>query len=354
MKRVVVGLSGGVDSSVAAYLLKEQGYEVIGVTMNVWQNGIQDAIASGDNPAIADARAIAEHLGIRHIVVDFRSVFREKVIDYFVEEYLRGRTPNPCNMCNRVIKWEALLSVADEYEAEYVATGHYAKILQLPDGRMTIQHADTDKKDQTYALYNLTQEQLRRTLMPLGSYEKDEVRSIAAKAGIPVASKKDSQDICFIEDHDYAAFIESLAGDRIPSKGEYVDANGKVLGMHEGITHYTIGQRKGLGLAMGEHVFVTSIDPNTNRVYIGKNEDLFTREFFVADYNPMGMDYPTEKTTCTGKIRYAHKGGECVIEPWENGLVHCIFAEPVRAITPGQAAVFYRDGYIIGGGLIQS
>ena len=263
-KKVVIGMSGGVDSSVAAYLLKEQGYEVIGVNMDVWQ-GEQE-----------DARTVADSLGIKYAVYDYKKQFKREVVDYFVEEYMAGRTPNPCNMCNRRIKWDCLLNAAKDFGAEYIATGHYARIDKLSNGRYAICNSVTATKDQTYALCNLTQEQLAHTLMPIGEYEKDKVREIAKEIGIHIADKADSQDICFIPDGDYAAFISENIDKDIES-GDFVDKTGKKLGTHKGIIHYTIGQRKGLNLPMGHPVFVTEIRPDTNEVVIGENEDILKK-----------------------------------------------------------------------------
>ena len=266
-KKVVVGMSGGVDSSVAAYLLKEQGYDVIGVTMQIWQE--EDSEFQEENggccglSAVDDARRVAQKLDIPYYVMNFKKEFRENVMDYFVAEYLRGRTPNPCIACNRYVKWESLLKRSLDIGADYIATGHYARIEQLPNGRYAIRNSVTAKKDQTYALYNLTQEQLSRTLMPVGAYTKEEIRQIAQEAGLPVAHKKDSQEICFVPDKDYGRFIEEYTGEKI-EKGNYVGKDGEILGQHKGIIHYTIGQRKGLNLSMGHPVFVTELRPDTN------------------------------------------------------------------------------------------
>ena len=347
-KKVVVGLSGGVDSSVAAYLLKKQGYDVIGVTMHMWQ-------PEGDStePAsVADARKVAEALDIPFYVCDFREVFEEKVMNYFVEEYLQGHTPNPCNTCNRFVKWEALLARSRELGAEYIATGHYARIIRLSNGRYSIKTSATATKDQTYALYNLTQEQLARTLMPVGEYTKEEIRKIAEEANLPVAQKKDSMEICFIPDNDYTSFIEKRAKEKVPGPGNFVTVDGTVIGQHKGITHYTIGQRKGLNLSMGHPVFVTKICAKTGEVVIGKNEDVFSDTLICDRVNFMGMEDLTEPRKVMAKIRYAHKGDRCLLERMDENRIKCTFENPVRAITPGQAVVFYEQDYVLGGGTI--
>lgn len=346
-EKVIVGMSGGVDSSVAAYLLKEQGYEVIGVTMRVWQeenkaNGLQ---------AEADAKRIADTLGIEHRVVSYEKSFKDNVVDYFVNEYLKGRTPNPCNMCNRRIKWESLINVAKEVGAKYVATGHYARVDRLANGRLAICNSATATKDQTYALCNLTQEQLAYTIMPIGSYEKARVREIAASIGLDVAHKADSQDICFIPDGDYAAFIRNNTDIDI-KPGDFVDKDGKILGKHKGITDYTIGQRKGLNLAMGHPVFVTGIDIEKNQVIIGENEDLFTTRVKAENFNYMAVKNMKPGDRFIGKIRYAHKGDWCTVVNATEDTVEIEFEVPVRAITAGQALVLYDGEYVAGGGTI--
>ncbi len=355
-KNVVVGMSGGVDSSVAAYLLKEQGYDVIGVTMQIWQE--EDSLTQEENggccglSAVDDARRVAADLGIPYYVMNFRKEFKENVMDYFIGEYLQGRTPNPCIACNRYVKWEALLQRSLEIGADYIATGHYARIEQLANGRYAIKNSVTAAKDQTYALYNLTQHQLAHTLMPVGDYTKDEIRAIAEKIGLRIANKPDSQDICFVPDGDYAGFIKREAGQALPAPGNFVTEDGTVLGRHKGITNYTIGQRKGLNLSLGKPVFVTEIRPETNEVVIGDNETLFTRELYAENVNFMAVPDLKEKKEFTGKIRYAHKGASCTIEQIEKDKIRCVFEEPQRAVTPGQAFVFYDGEYVAGGGTI--
>lgn len=355
-KTVVVGMSGGVDSSVAAYLLKQQGYNVIGMTMQIWQD--EEEVDKAENggccglTAVDDARRVADAIGIPYYVVNFKSEFKEQVMDYFVEEYLCGRTPNPCIACNRYVKWEALLKRSLEIGADYIATGHYARIEQLENGRYAIRNSVTAAKDQTYALYNLTQEQLKHTLMPIGDYPKDEIRKMAKDAGLPVAHKPDSQDICFIPDNDYATFIQEAAGERVPPQGNFVNTNGEKIGTHLGITHYTIGQRKGLNLALGHPVFVKEIRPETNEVVIGENEDVMSTELICKDVNYMSIPDLTEPREVIAKIRYSHKGSLCKIEKLDNGNVKCTFSEPVRAVTPGQAVVFYEGDHVLGGGTI--
>lgn len=354
-KRVVVGMSGGVDSSVAAYLLKEQGYDVIGVTMQIWQE--EERVVEEENggccglTAVDDARRVANDLEIPYYVMNFKKEFKESVINYFVNEYLQGRTPNPCIACNRYVKWEALLKRSMEIGAEYIATGHYARIKQLENGRYTVQRSATLAKDQTYALYNLTQEQLKHTLMPVGAYTKDEIREIAEQIKLRVANKPDSQDICFVPDGDYAAFIDENLENPIPT-GNFVTLDGKILGKHKGITHYTVGQRKGLGLALGYPAFVIEIRPETNEVVIGTNEDSMSYHVRANHLNFMSIEDLKEPMRVFAKIRYNHKGAWCTIEKTGEDEVLCTFEEQQRAITPGQAVVFYEEDYVIGGGTI--
>lgn len=346
-KKVVVGMSGGVDSSVCALLLKKAGYEVIGATMRFWQ--ADDQLGEAE-----DARRVAEVLDIPHYVFDFRNEFQKSVKDYFTEEYLQGRTPNPCVVCNRKVKWETLLAKSRELGAELIATGHYARIDKLENGRYTVANSVTAAKDQTYALYNLTQDQLARTLMPIGEFPKDEVRRMAEEAGLPVAHKKDSMEICFIPDKDYAGFIRRTCPDRMPGEGNFVDKNGKILGRHKGIIHYTIGQRKGLDLPMGHPVYVTGIRPDTNEVVVGENEELFTTELVCSKVNYMAMADLTEPRRALVKIRYGHKGTFATLEKAGQDGIRCTFEEPVRAVTPGQAVVFYDNGCVLGGGIIEN
>lgn len=355
-KKVVVGMSGGVDSSVAAYLLKKQGYEVIGVTMQIWQD--EDEFTQEENggccglSAVDDARRVAERLEIPYYVMNFKQEFKKNVMDYFAAEYLRGRTPNPCIACNRYVKWEALLNRSLEIGADYIATGHYARVEQLENGRYAIKNSVTAAKDQTYALYNLTQEQLSHTLMPVGAYTKDEIRKIAEEIGLMVAHKKDSQEICFIPDNDYAGFIDRECGKQVPPPGNFVSVNGEILGTHKGITHYTVGQRKGLGIALGYPVFVTEIRPETNEVVLGSNEDVFTTELYADHLNFMALPDIKDGTLLKAKIRYSHEGSLCKVTRTGADEIHCCFLEPVRAVTPGQAVVLYDGDYVAGGGII--
>lgn len=354
-KKVVVGMSGGVDSSVAAYLLKEQGYEVIGVTMRLWQEE-KETESSGKEccslSAVEDARRVANQLEIPFYVMNFGKDFKHDVVDYFVEEYLHGRTPNPCIACNRYVKWEALLRRSMEIGADYIATGHYARITKCENGRYAVSASATSSKDQTYALYNLTQEQLEHTLMPVGEYTKEEIRQIATEQGLMVANKPDSQEICFIPDQDYAGFIERMAGDRVPAPGNFVTTSGEIIAEHKGITHYTVGQRKGLNLAMGRPVFVTEIRPETDEVVIGEAEDVFSKELVASNMNYMAVPDISDGERFLTKIRYAHRGAMATLYKEENGNVRFVFDEPQRAITPGQAVVFYENGHVAGGGTI--
>jgi tRNA-specific 2-thiouridylase len=348
-------MSGGVDSSVAAHLLKEQGYDVIGVTMQIWQD--EDNFTQEESggccglSAVDDARRVANALDIPYYVMNFKNEFKSAVIDYFAEEYLKGHTPNPCIACNRYVKWESLLKRSLDIGAEYIATGHYARVIQLENGRYTLQKSVTAAKDQTYALYNLTQYQLAHTLMPVGEYTKDAIREIAKDINLRVANKPDSQEICFIPDNDYAKFITEYTGET-PMEGNFVTSDGKVLGKHKGIIHYTVGQRKGLNLAMGHPVFVLAIRPETNEVVIGNGDEVYSNKLLAGNLNFMAIEDLDGEMTVDAKIRYSHKGSKCVIRKIDKDTVECIFEEPQRAITPGQAVVFYEGDIVIGGGTI--
>lgn len=350
-KKIVIGLSGGVDSAVSAYLLLQEGYDVIGVTMHhfdIDEEMKKDGVIAPE----VDARKVADALNIPFYVVDFREEFRCGVMDYFVKEYVNGRTPNPCVVCNRKVKWQALLEKAAEFGADEIATGHYARIDRLDNGRLAIRNSVTAAKDQTYALYNLTQEQLAHTKMPVGAYSKEQIREIAVRAGIPVAGKSDSQEICFIPDNDYAGFIEKKMGKEAVGPGNFVWKDGTVLGPHKGIIHYTIGQRKGLDIAMGHPVFVTEIRPQTGEVILGEAEDVFTQVLEAEQINFMGMEKLNGKEKLLGKIRYGHKGTACEVEQIGKDRIRATFDTPVRAVTPGQAIVLYSGEHVMLGGTI--
>lgn len=354
-KKVVVGMSGGVDSSVAAYLLKEAGYEVIGVTMQIWQD--EDTARQEESggccglSAVDDARRVANALGIPYYVMNFKNEFKDAVIDYFADEYLKGNTPNPCIACNRYVKWESLLKRSLDIGADYIATGHYARVIKLENGRYALKKSATSAKDQTYALYNLTQYQLAHTLMPVGEYTKDEIRQIAGNINLRVANKPDSQEICFIPDHNYAGFISEYTG-KEPQEGNFVTADGKVIGRHKGIIHYTVGQRKGLNLSMGHPVFVLAIRPETNEVVIGNGDEVYSNTLYAGNLNFMSIEDLEGEMLVDAKIRYSHKGSKCTIRKVDKDKVECVFTEPQRAVTPGQAVVFYQDDIVVGGGTI--
>lgn len=333
MEKIVVGLSGGVDSAVTAYLLKEQGYEVIGVTLCMHGNAKRE---------VADAKEIAERIGIRHRVVELEERFKENIIGYFTESYKRGETPNPCMVCNPLMKWSALLSVADEEGAVRVATGHYAGVVRLANGRFAIRCAESAAKDQAYVLYGLTQEQLSRTVMPLAPFEKEEIRTIAARIGLSVANKADSMEICFLREGEaYTDYLVEKEGVE-PKQGNFVDEEGNVLGLHQGIIFYTAGQRKGLGIAFGEPRYVKELRPETNEVVLSGNDALWSDTVFAREYKGMALEELADGMRLFAKIRYSHKGAMCTVYR-EGETLRLVFDEPQRAAAPGQAVVFYRE-----------
>ena len=354
MKKAMIAMSGGVDSSVAAWLMKRDGYDCMGVTMRLFA-GEDSCERKGHTCCslddVEDARSVARQLGIPYFVFNFTEDFGTQIMDRFVCAYENGFTPNPCIDCNRYMKFEKLMKRAKELDYDYVVTGHYARI-EEQDGKFLLKKAIDEKKDQSYVLYSLTQEQLVHTLFPLGGMTKPQIREMAEEQGLINARKHDSQDICFVPDGDYGSFLEQEVPDKIPGPGNFVSTDGRILGKHKGITHYTVGQRKGLGLAMGHPIFVTEIRPDTNEVVIGESTDVFARALLCDKINYMGMeDLPTPRR-CIAKVRYAHQGAACTIEKSREDRIRVIFDEPVRAITPGQAVVFYDGEYVLGGGTI--
>lgn len=348
MEKVVIGMSGGVDSSVAALILKNKGYEVIGVTLDVWQ---EDNIECGKK-AKKDAKEIAEKLGIEHHIVDYVDKFKENVIRPFITEYMEARTPNPCNICNRFVKFTGLLEYAKSIGAKYIATGHYARVEKDNEtGRFYISKSKSDKKDQTYALYNLTQEQLSHILMPLGDYEKEEIREIALKNGFINAEKKDSQEICFVPDKDYAAYIAKTVG-YTAKEGNFVDKTGKIYGKHKGLIHYTVGQRRGLGLSLKAPMYVLKLDKEKNTVVIGLENELEKDSLVCNNVNWMLIDKLETPLKVQAKIRYNAKPANATILPLDNGDVKVVFDIYVKGVAPGQACVFYIEDKLVGGGEI--
>lgn len=353
-EKVLVAMSGGVDSSVAAYLLQQQGYACIGVTMRLYENetaGIPRGHTCCSLDDVEDARAVAYDLGMPYYVLNFTEEFDEKVIRKFVQVYQNGGTPNPCIDCNRYLKFDHLLNRARELGCDYIATGHYVQRWQDENGRWGLRKNDDPGKDQSYVLYSLTQDQLAHTLFPLGGMHKDAVRAIAEEQGLCNARKHDSQDICFVPDGDYAAAVERLTGAR-SEPGRFVDAHGNVLGTHRGIIHYTIGQRRGLGIAAEAPLYVCGIDVPNNEVVLGRNADLFSTELDASGCNWISGDVPQQPLRVTARIRYRQPEQPCTVTVTGADTVHVSFETPQRAITRGQAVVFYDGDTVLGGGTI--
>jgi len=358
-KRVLVAMSGGVDSAVAAALLKEQGYEVIGVTMRLWTApGFEDEARHAGRgccslAAVEDARRVAEILEIPYYVLNFRETFREKVVDYFISEYRRGRTPNPCIACNRWLKFDVLLKKALELGCRYLATGHYARVrFEQQRNRWLLAKAADAAKDQTYALYTLTQEQLTHTLFPLGDYRKDEVRELAEGFGLRVAAKPDSQEVCFIPDDDYRRFLREEAGVE-DAPGPIYDLAGRQVGVHRGLSFYTVGQRKGLGLASGRPLYVVELDVVRNALVVGEDREVFAAGLVAEDLNLIALEYLQGEVRVKARVRYHGPETSGTLSPLGNGRVRFTFDLPQRAVTPGQAVVFYDGDLVAGGAVIE-
>lgn len=344
--KVVVGMSGGVDSAAAAYLLREAGYEVVGVTLRTWESG------SSRCCEIDLARSTASRLGIKYFPWNVVQAFREYVVQPFMDEYVNGRTPNPCVECNPHVKWAGLSHVADVLQADFIATGHYAAIASMENGRLAIKKAVDERKDQSYMLYRLTQKQLARTLFPLGDMTKEQVRRLAVEAGIAPENQSESQEICFVSEGSYADYIEKAKG--AFSKGNFVDESGKIVGEHRGIAHYTVGQRKSLGLALGYPAYVKTIRAKTNEIVVGSEAALYRDEIFCDRLAFMGIgEIEAQPVRALVKTRYHHAGAWAELIRTGEDRVQISFEQPVRAVSPGQSAVFYdAGGCVLGGGRI--
>lgn len=352
--RIVVAMSGGVDSSVVAAMLAEQGHEVIGITLNVWQKGMVDTRlhACCSLSATHDARRVADRIGIPHYSLNFREIFAREVMARFVASYANGRTPNPCVDCNQFVKFAAFLKRARELDADYLATGHYARIERDPEsGRQRLLRALDPQKDQSYVLYMLGQQQLSQTLFPMGAQTKDETRALARRYGLHVADKPDSYEICFVTNDNYRDFLETWQPG-IARTGPICYKDGQVLGEHDGIVNYTIGQRRGLGLTWPRPLYVIALDPEANTVYVGEEADLYADALQAIDVHWVADNPPAAPIRVSVRTRYRMEQMDATVAPTANGEAHVTFASPIRAVAPGQAAVFYQDDEVIGGGRI--
>ena len=352
-KTALIAMSGGVDSSVAAYEMVHKGYKCMGCTMRLYENDMIGADLLGTCCSIKDtedARQVADKLGIPYHIFHYEAEFKDKVIEPFVCSYEHGETPNPCIRCNRYLKFESLYNKGRELGCDVIVTGHYARIIEK-NGHFYLAKAKDLNKDQSYVLYDLTEEQLKHTAFPLGEYDKTHVREIAEQNDFVTSHKSESQDICFVPDGDYVSMIKRFRGKDYP-KGDFVDKDGNVLGRHDGIINYTIGQRRGLGIPADRRLYVTKLDVENNKVILADNEDLFKRELYIRDFHWITGERPENDFKCSAKIRYRHKEQPCVVTPLDGKLARIVFDEPQRAITAGQSAVLYDGDYVLGGGII--